>query len=323
MMTGGYYKVEGEAKNLLEENWDFLIILDACRYDYFKDLYRNYLDGEVKKAISPGISTPDWVNKVFTDFYDDIVYISANPQINSKIGVAEDEHGLKFDAKKHFYKVIDVWKWGWNDEFGTVLPSQVNKAILKVKDDYKKKRFILHYVQPHEPYISKRYKDFIPSNYIKVRDPSFFKEKKLQSKILKYRRAFIGNLIYKTLGIRALWKFKNLCGIPCQPSLIYSKEGFRGLRRAYKENLEVVLENVAYLLENISGNILITADHGEYLGENGRYGHLTGFVPRGPPVVEVPWLVIKKDKSKSKLKEVSDKGMIKERIKMLKKVGKI
>ena len=94
----------------------------------------------------------------------------------------------------------------------------------------------------------------------------------------------------------------------------------KGIRNAYKENLEVVLESVAELLEHISGRILITADHGEYLGENGRYGH--GFkVPRRPPIVEVPWLIIEKEKSKER--EDSDKEIIKERIKRLKRTKKV
>ena len=57
-MTGGYYKVDGETKNLLEKNWDFLIILNACSYDYFEDLYKNYFGGYVKKRYPQHFLTP-------------------------------------------------------------------------------------------------------------------------------------------------------------------------------------------------------------------------------------------------------------------------
>jgi len=111
-----YYKVDGENRNLVEEDWDFLIILDACRFDFFKELYMKkykHIGGNLKKAISPVTFTTDWLDKNFKGFYDDIVYISANPYINSKVkGVAS--HGFEFDAKKHFFKVIDVWDWGWD-----------------------------------------------------------------------------------------------------------------------------------------------------------------------------------------------------------------
>lgn len=319
-MSEGYYKVDGKAKNLLEENWDFLIILDACRYDYFKDLYGNYLDGNVKKATSPAIHTMDWLNKVFTDFYDDIVYISANPYINSKIEVT-DQYSLKFDGKKHFFKVVDVWKWGWDNKLGTVPPSEVNKAVVKVKDNHKNKRFIVHYIQPHEPYISKNYIHYIPENYAEKRGKinRIIDGKKEKTSV--GIRASIGKAIQKIFGIEGRWKISNLLGIPpfSQNDSIGRKEGMKGLRNAYKENLEIALKSVAELLEHVSGTILITADHGEYLGENRRYGH--GLVPRHPPIVEVPWLIIEKEKSKQK--EVGDKEIIKERIKMLKKIGKV
>ena len=318
-MTERYYKVDGEVKNLLEENWDFLIILDACRYDFFEDLYRNYLDGELKKTISPATTTMEWLNKVFPDFYDDIVYVSANPYINSRIEVT-DQYGLKFNGKKHF-KVVDVWKWGWDNKLGTIPPGEVNKAVFKAKDNYKNKRFILHYIQPHEPYISKNYIHYIPENYAEKRGKT---NRIIDGKTEKASvdiRASIGKTIQKIFGIEGRWKISNLLGISpfSQSDSIGYKEGMKGLRNAYKENLEVVLESVAELLEHISGNILITADHGEYLGENGRYGH--GLVPRRSPIIEVPWLIIEKEKSKQR--EVSDKEIIKERIKMLKKIGKV
>jgi len=43
--------------------------------------------------------------------------------------------------------------------------------------------------------------------------------------------------------------------------------GMVGLRKAYKENLELVLGYVAELSESLPGNFLITADHGELLRE--------------------------------------------------------
>lgn len=286
------YKVDGKTKNLLEENWDILIILDACRYDFFADLYRNYLGGELKKAVSPATTTMEWLNKIFTGFYDDIVYISANPYINSKMEVT-DQYNLKFNGKKHF-EVVDVWIRGWDNNLGTVPPNELNKALFKAKNKYKNKRFILHYIQPHEPYISKNYIQYIPKSYVEKRGEAHgLIDKKINKKTTNARNS-TGKLIQKIFGIEGRWKISNLLGISpfSQPDSIGYKEGMNGLRNAYKENLEVALKSVGELLENISGNILITADHGEYLGENRRYGH--GLVPRRPPIVDVPWLISEK-----------------------------
>ena len=50
--------------------------------------------------------------------------------------------------------------------------------------------------------------------------------------------------------------------------------GVKGLRKAYLENLRLVLEHVAVLMDralkiNPSAKVIITADHGELLGEEG------------------------------------------------------
>ena len=293
-MTEVYYRVNGETKNILDEKWDFLIILDACRYDYFRDMYKNYLDGDLKKAISPAFHTLDWLSKVVMGFYDDIIYISANPYINSKIETPE-QYGFKFDAKKHFFKIVDVWIWGWDNQLGTVPPNEVNKALFKAKPKYKNKRYILHYVQPHEPYISQNYIHYILDAHVEKKGKinSFIDVKKAIKENRKVKNS-IGLIIQKIFGIGGRWKISNFLGIPpaSQPDLIGYREGIKGIRNAYKENLEVVLESVAELIKNISGTIIITADHGDYLGENGKYGH--GMDRRGPPSVEVPWLMIEK-----------------------------
>ena len=80
------------------------------------------------------------------------IYISGNPYINSKVETAG------FDAKKHFYKVIDVWDFGWDWRIGTVPPREINRAALRCYLKYPGKRFIIHYMQPHAPYLSAKFR---------------------------------------------------------------------------------------------------------------------------------------------------------------------
>jgi len=56
---------------------------------------------------------------------------------------------------------------------------------------------------------------------------------------------------------------------------------------AYEENLEIVLEHAEELAEKVSGKTVITADHGELLGENGLYGHPEK--SRAKKLRKVPW----------------------------------
>jgi hypothetical protein len=66
-------------------------------------------------------------------------------------------------------------------------------------------------------------------------------------------------------------------------------------KQAYRENLELALPHVSGLLSEFEGRTVVTADHGEILGERDfpipirRYGHPS--YTKMPEVIEVPWLV--------------------------------
>ena len=49
--------------NIFHEDWDNLIILDACRYDYFKQL--NDMDGELEYRISRGSQSREFMRGNF------------------------------------------------------------------------------------------------------------------------------------------------------------------------------------------------------------------------------------------------------------------
>lgn len=247
-----------------------MIILDACRYDFFEKMYKEYLPGRLEKVHSPGSETREWLEKVFKGKRcNDIIYISANPFINSK-GIP---HG-SFDPKNFsFYKIIDVWDWGWSKEVGTVHPKEVNKAALVATRLYKDKRFIIHYIQPHAPYLSIHPKQIyslsdLVKGYIRRKVRYLFGDKWFR---------FVNKLIGASPGYE---------------KLVAKKLGIKALRQAYEENLRIVLSHVASLIKHLHGRIIVTADHGELLGEKGMYGH-----PQGksfPELREVPWLEIEK-----------------------------
>jgi hypothetical protein len=58
---------------------------------------------------------------------------------------------------------------------------------------------------------------------------------------------------------------------------------------SYRENLRYVLDDVELLLENLdAGTVVISADHGNAMGQWGQYGH-PGGVPIAP-LRNVPWV---------------------------------
>lgn len=271
-----------QKKLILEKDWDYLIILDACRFDFFKELYEQLAEGELRKTLSPGSSTSEWAKKVFTEYHDDIIYVSGNPRINSKGKVKG------FNAKKYFHEIVDVWDKGWSQKIGTVPPKNVTDFALKTisRKSNLKKRFIIHFMQPHEPYITQK------GNEDKSKNSNSF----LKSKILSREfRIKIGRFIRDRLNsdlFRLLYKL-------FQPKFSNSvrmkqakQKGVKTLRILYGKNLQIVLSSVVKLIDKISGKVIITADHGELLGGNGEFGH--------PPnrtistLIKVPWFEIKK-----------------------------
>jgi hypothetical protein len=266
-------------KQLIEQrDWDILIILDACRYGFFEKNYENFLNGELSRIKSSGSITPRWFKNTFTEKFDNTTYISSNPFINSQVSIK----GV--DAPKYFPRIVDVWNSGWDDEIGTVKPEEINKAFLKEVDENPAEKYILHYMQPHQPYIStggeKSWSGIID------RDSSGVNGK------LDGIKLYIGDLIKLILGKKKYWQIRERLGALKNPmGKIVLDEGDDKLREVYEEDLKIVLEKVKEIVEdNKEKKIVVTADHGELLGKGEGYGHHPN--RKDSELREVPWLKI-------------------------------
>ena len=129
----------------------------------------------------------------------------------------------------------------------TTHPETVTEHALAAHDSYPNKRLLVHYFQPHQPYLGPYGRErFEPgrglAHVVKATDPT--REE---------------------------------------------------LLRAYRENLELVLDEVEVLLAEIPGKTAVTADHGEMFGERmwpvpvADYGHHDGV--HIDELLEVPWFV--------------------------------
>jgi hypothetical protein len=276
---------------VMEENWDYLLILDACRYDYFKDVYKKYFSGEFKKGISLGSTTSEWLEKSFPDNYQNIIYISGNPIINSSLKIEG------FDAKNHFYKIVDVWNFGWDEKLSTVIPDKINETTLNYILKFHDKKFIVHYLQPHEPYISEKYSDEILLELFRSQNGLQW-DQGIWARQRSPFEKFLRLLFVKTRLMKNTWKIREMLNLPpLQPMEAVKRiYGTDGLKDAYKENLEIILHHVAELCKKIlldepSKRIIITSDHGEFLGEKGNFCHRRG--SKDSILLEVPFLKVK------------------------------
>ena len=278
-------------QQFIESEWDYCLVLDACRYDVFSDIYDEYLDGTLEKRRSLGSSTPEWAYRTLTDDHD-IAYFSGNPFINSLgIPLNELKWGASCDyewtATDHLTEVVDVWKEGWDDDLATVPPDNMAEVLRDHSDlDAQTDRTVLHYMQPHAPYLSRGKGRKLKQIQKGIRSQEDAEEAKdsgvLGSLSDTIRPKVEGTLDGSELAQKAgLW-------LELDPTDVV-KNGTRGAALAlYEENLRIALESVADLVSELDGTVVVTADHGEAFGEEGVWEH--HIETHIPPLMEVPWL---------------------------------
>lgn len=243
--------------DIFQEEWDTLVIFDACRYDMF--VQQNSLPGRLEHRTSRGSHTSEFLRGNFhgRSFYD-TVYTTASPQLENR----RDEINVIFHA------VNNIWNTDrWDPEEGTVHPEEMTDAAIEAHAKFPNKRHIIHYMQPHYPFIGA---DF---NY----NTRNFREDTSEGRDI-WGELFRGELEIST---EKIWS-------------------------AYRRNLDIAFEAVQILLKEISGKIVITSDHGNIIGERAspipirEWGH----PPRLyiSKLAMVPWLVLKSE-NRRRIKE--------------------
>ena len=282
-------------QHFLESDWDYCLVLDACRYDVFSEVYDEYLDGTLEKRRSVGSSTPEWAYRTFTDEHD-IAYFSSNPFINDLgIPLNELKWGASCDyewtASDHISNVFDVWKTGWDDDLGTVPPDSLGEAFHEHQDAVEAAdRTVLHYMQPHAPYLARG-----KGQKLKQIQKGIRKQEEAEKEggdsggalsalgdtiRPKVENKLEGSELAQKAG---LW-------LELDPTDLV-KNGTRDAAMAlYEENLRIALESVADLIPELDGTVIVTADHGEAFGEEGVWEHhIETYIPA---LMEVPWLEV-------------------------------
>ena len=244
----GRHEFNPDGVDMMNEDWDNLLILDACRYDTFAEV--SDLPGTLERRESRA-STTDEFMRVNVDGRDlrDTVYVTASPSV-----YATD------DVDARFYHIEHVWADDWDPELGTVHPAAVTERAIEAHERYPNKRLLVHYLQPHYPFIGETGRqEFRYDGYEEPLDPDGDTEK-----------------FWDTVGTRI------------------NDVSTDTVWTAYVENLETALPHVKELLTTVEGTSVVTADHGEMIGEraypvpNKLHGHPGGLYT--PELVHVPWL---------------------------------
>lgn len=236
--------------NLLEDNWDYAIVLDACRYDITDGI--EIYGQEFEKRKSPASATMEWISRCITKPHKDMVILAGNPYLSNSM--IKNYSGIS----QPFHSNIPIWKNYWNDEFHTATPWKMKDVARKALLKYPDKRIIFWFMQPHHPFIG-----FNPENVPLTHDP---KKSCLKGndKSLKVWEALNARLLKKD----DVWD-------------------------AYVDNLKIAIQfGVKEIIDCISGDIIITSDHGNCFGELGIYAHPQRVHIK--PLVEVPFMRIQR-----------------------------
>lgn len=219
-----------ERVSVLEGDWDILVILDACRADTFSEV--NTMDGELSQIHSVGSKTGEFLVETFGDQeFSDTVYISANPNLTV--------------CKATFHKRVRLWEDEWDDELGVVPPEAVTRRAIEEATESPHKRLIVHYMQPHIPFIGPEGRSLLSSDVVEQTNH----------------------------GV----KFWRQMRTSSQLSL--------DIKRCYRENLRISLPHVQRLIDAVDGKTVVTSDHGNEFGWFGIYGHPGGVYTPGTIVV--------------------------------------
>jgi len=233
--------------DIFEEDWDTLVVLDACRYDMFAK--QNTIQGRLEQRISRASHTSEFLRGNFRGrTLLDTVYTTASPQFEQR----RDELDAEFHATNN------VWNTDrWDTEEGTVRPKAMTDAGIEAHETFPKKRHIVHYMQPHYPFID---------SDIDSSTRTFRKD--ISEGLDIWGELFRGNLDVNTEDV---WE-------------------------SYRENLDFALNQVERLLEEVNGRMVVTSDHGNMIGEKAapipirEWGHPPRLYTE--TLITVPWLVV-------------------------------
>lgn len=234
-----------EGVDVFAEDWDNLLFLDACRYDYFGDSIGDYaIDGTLESRTSKAAGTNRWLKANFHDRdLSDVVYVTSGSNLYQL--TVNDQ----IDANLH--KVIDVWQEQVDYKNITILPETMNEYAREAIEKYPDKRLVVRYMQPHTPFLGD------VGETIEFEDNNFTWDNKIEGR---------------------------------------TDVDDESVREAYQETLDRGLEAIEAIVDDLPGKTVITADHGQLLGDTGSpipisdWGHPPGLYVED--LVKVPWFVV-------------------------------
>lgn len=265
LINGGFRRVGQHIGKPIwsRDDWDVLVVLDACRTDLMREVLAEYpeLPDDVDTHWSNASCSIDWQLRNWKgrpEHTRNAGYVTANPFAEHEMPDARSAD-LGDEEIGH---LAPLYRTDWQEikpGISTVPPEAVTDHTIsawRARHDLGINRLVAHYMQPHEPYITRP--EWGDGDH-----------------------ELLGNLIDP----------EQEAGSSIWPLLEDGEVDRDEFWEVYKDNLRWVLDDVVdRLLPNVDGRVVLTADHGNAMGEWGEWHHPPGAI--GPSVRKVPWVGI-------------------------------
>lgn len=294
--ASGVYRHLERPTTIWEREWDVLCLLDGCRVDLMQEVAPEYAflpaaDG-VDTIWSVGSQSAEWMAETFHPRFAEemrrTAYVTGNPfsaQAGDQIE-AVDTDPLPL-SPADFGVLYESWRDEWiDDEISTIPPDVLTDAAIATwrrREELDVDRVIVHYMQPHAPYRS-RPDWFIGS--ADIDDWGSLEDDEVPSiedippdELDAETRELIEAMAADTEVDRDPWTRRRDGELPADE-----------FWRAYRDNLAWVLDDVARLVENCDGTIVMSSDHGNGAGEFGVWSHPPDV--HLPSLRRVPWVTV-------------------------------
>lgn len=237
-----------------------LIVLDACRWDVFDALAPLFIGGRRDPVRSVGFDTFQWMSRAW---HRDLAprrdahschYVSGAVPINHhQLDNAELRRLYDGVAPANHIESIDpVWRDEWDETVGACPPEPVTDRAIGAAANHD--RLVVHYMQPHAPYLG------------------------------------VGTPATQLLGNNTNPGVGEPVDAPIWRGVRSNRITDERLRYVYEWNCRRALREAVRLVDALDDRpVVVTADHGEALGEYGHYMHERR--PH-PHVRTIPWAVV-------------------------------
>jgi len=239
---------------LWQEDSYTLLVFDTGRYDLLAPLLRDLYDGDCVETYSAARDTFEWIGQVWTQQnHPDTTYISGMvPVTADRTDISNPDFQRLYGEENpgdYINQIVSVWKEDWDPALSTVTPETL---VERARPHLDRDKLVVHFNQPHSPYCG------VPKLLGHSNNPSAYPNQGEPNDQPLWHRVRTG------------------------------KVSNTELRLAYIGSAVRALQAAKPLVE-ARENVIITADHGEALGEYGMYAHDRAPHPKRR---SVPWMTV-------------------------------